>query len=174
MQVSNSHFPRPFPAGASTHAVKPDNKIHCMQHNINQQHFCVGEGHIVASCRLTMAGRSWYLLFSAFAASLGLALSSDLCYNHQTQTYDARFKPASNCEDMCTVTPYFSPDHSLDTYVSLIESATETIDIYTPGELQVGVYVATRLCACFTCMHILCMFLACICIIPCLGRCSYM
>lgn len=103
-----------------------------------------------------MAGRSWYLLFSAFAASLGLALSSDLCYNHQTQTYDARFKPDSNCEDMCTATPYFSPDHSLDTYVSLIESATETIDIYTPGELHVGVYVATRRCVCF--MHILCIY----------------
>ena len=80
-----------------------------------------------------MDERSWHLLFSAFAACLGLALSSDPCYDHQTQTYDARFKPASNCEDMCTVTPYFSPDHSLDTYISLIESATETIDIYTPG-----------------------------------------
>ena len=98
-----------------------------------------------------MAGRSWHLLFSAFAACLGLALSSDLSYNHQTQTYDARFKPDSNCEDMCTVTPYFSPDHSLDTYVNLIESATETIDIYTPGEMHVCVYVAARLCACF--MH---------------------
>ena len=104
-----------------------------------------------------MDERSWHLLFSAFAACLGLALSSDLCYNHQTQTYDARFKPASNCEDMCTVTPYFSPDHSLDTYISLIESATETIDIYTPGQLHVClfflcVYVAT-LCVRF--MHVL-------------------
>lgn len=109
-----------------------------------------------------MAGRSWHLLFSAFAACLGLALSSDLCYNHQTQTYDARFKPDSNCEDMCTVTPYFSPDHSLDTYVNLIESATETIDIYTPGEMHVCVYIAARLCECFMhnySVHVSCMYL---------------
>ena len=99
-----------------------------------------------------MDERNWHLLFLAFAACLGLALSSDLCYNHQTQTYDARFKPASNCEDMCTVTPYFSPDHSLDTYISLIESATETIDIYTPGQLHVlclRSYTVCTFCACF-------------------------
>ena len=117
-----------------------------------------------------MDERSWHLLFSAFAACLGLALSSDLCYNHQTQTYDARFKPASNCEDMCTVTPYFSPDHSLDTYISLIESATETIDIYTPGQLHV-------LCLRSYTVYVLCMFYACF--VACLvahhaglGRCS--
>ena len=100
----------------------------------------------------SMDERNWHLLFLAFAACLGLALSSDLCYNHQTQTYDARFKPASNCEDMCTVTPYFSPDHSLDTYISLIESATETIDIYTPGQLHVlclRSYTVCTFCACF-------------------------
>lgn len=114
-----------------------------------------------------MDERNWHLLFLAFAACLGLALSSDLCYNHQTQTYDARFKPASNCEDMCTVTPYFSPDHSLDTYISLIESATETIDIYTPGQLHVlclRSYTVCTFCACF--VHVLLHVFA----IPCLPR----
>ena len=78
--------------------------------------------------------------------------------------------PASNCEDMCTVTPYFSPDHSLDTYISLIESATETIDIYTPGQLHV-------LCLRSYTVYVLCMFYACF--VACLvahhaglGRCS--
>lgn len=54
------------------------------------------------------------------------------CYNHQSDTYYARFKPTS-CLKTCTVTPFFSPDTSLATYTQLIESATESIDIYTPG-----------------------------------------
>lgn len=151
------HFPRCFAASAkfrrgnlnktaaitNNKTTKRKKKILCEQE---------GSDYIVASCRAAMDERSWHLLFSAFAACLGLALSSDLCYNHQTQTYDARFKPASNCEDMCTVTPYFSPDHSLDTYISLIESATETIDIYTPGQLHVlclRSYTVCLFCACF-------------------------
>ncbi len=61
------------------------------------------------------------------------AAGSDNCYDHQTETYDARFNP-TQCTSTCTVTPFFSPDTSLDTYTSLIESATESIDIYTPGK----------------------------------------
>jgi len=82
---------------------------------------------------MPMEGRRWHLLLSVVAACANLALSTDLCYNHQMQSYDARFNPTS-CEETCTVTPYFSPDHSVDTYVKLIQSATESIDIYTPGE----------------------------------------
>ena len=67
-----------------------------------------------------------YSLLSATAAS-------DNCYDHQTETYDARFKP-TYCIKTCTVTPFFSPDTSISTYVSLIESAQESIDIYTPGK----------------------------------------
>lgn len=55
------------------------------------------------------------------------------CFDHQTADYTSQFDPAE-CNKKCTVTPFFSPDHSLDTYMDLIQSATETIDIYTPGE----------------------------------------
>ena len=58
--------------------------------------------------------------------------ASDNCYDHQTETYDARFSPTS-CIKTCTVTPFFSPDTAILTYVSLIEDAEDTIDIYTPG-----------------------------------------
>lgn len=56
------------------------------------------------------------------------------CYDHQSIDYKPQFSP-SECNKKCIVTPYFSPDHSLDTYLELIQSATESIDIYTPGEL---------------------------------------
>ena len=68
-----------------------------------------------------------------------LALSGvygSYCYDHQTETYDARFQPAV-CTGTCTVTPFFSPDTSINTYVKLIKTAKESIDIYTPSELYI-------------------------------------
>lgn len=53
-------------------------------------------------------------------------------YDQQTDTYYSHHV-GGRCKEGTTVTPYFSPDHSIDTYVSLIESATESIDIFTPG-----------------------------------------
>ncbi len=61
--------------------------------------------------------------------------TSDQCYDHQKTDYKTQFSPVK-CGLGCSVTPFFSPDHSLDTYMSLIESATDSIDIYTPGELN--------------------------------------
>ena len=55
------------------------------------------------------------------------------CYDHQNVTYKSTFVPAT-CDTPCTATPFFSPDTSLSTYVDLIESATEAIDIFTPGK----------------------------------------
>ena len=55
-------------------------------------------------------------------------------YDHQTETYKATFEPIA-CSDPVTVTTYFSPDHSVGTYVQLIESAVASIDLYTPGKL---------------------------------------
>ncbi len=78
-----------------------------------------------------MAARS-YCLILALVASYARLGSPAVCYNHQGSTYEAQFKP-TYCEDTCTVTPFFSPDHSLDTYVNLIEEASESIDILTPG-----------------------------------------
>ena len=83
------------------------------------------------------------LVFLALAVSCALfkaAAASDNCYDHQTVTYDARFKP-TYCIKTCTVTPFFSPDTSVDTYVKLIESAKETIDIYTPGKPTRSIYL---------------------------------
>jgi hypothetical protein len=72
--------------------------------------------------------------FVVFALSLATAVHGEAtCYDHQTKDYNTQFNPAE-CNAACTVTPFFSPDHSLDTYLDLIQSATETIDIYTPGE----------------------------------------
>eukprot|EP00731_Ephydatia_muelleri_P006972 Em0003g1220a len=53
------------------------------------------------------------------------------CYDHQNVTYKSTFVPAT-CDTPCTATPFFSPDTSLSTYVDLIESAIEAIDIFTP------------------------------------------
>ena len=71
-------------------------------------------------------------LLLASCALLCGAVASDNCYDHQTETYEARFAPAG-CTKTCTVTPFFSPDTSILTYVTLIEDAKESIDIYTPG-----------------------------------------
>ena len=58
---------------------------------------------------------------------------SSYCWDKQTETYEEQFKPA-DCTDLCTVTPFFSPDTSINTYVNLIESAKKSIDIYTPSK----------------------------------------
>jgi phosphatidylserine/phosphatidylglycerophosphate/cardiolipin synthase-like enzyme len=60
------------------------------------------------------------------------ASTSDPSYDHQTTTYHSKFKPVS-CSGDTSITPFFSPDHSIDTYVKLIEEAEETLDVFTPG-----------------------------------------
>lgn len=84
---------------------------------------------ITPGCRMLRRG---LMLGLAVLALLHGAAASDNCYDHQTKTYDARFKP-TYCIKTCTVTPFFSPDTSISTYVNLIEAAKENIDIYTPG-----------------------------------------
>ena len=66
---------------------------------------------------------------------VGSVYSTATCYDHQTVDYKAQFDP-TECNQQCTVTTFFSPDHSLDTYLDLIETAKESIDIYTPGKLR--------------------------------------
>lgn len=68
------------------------------------------------------------LLLALFALSLG----SDPEYDHQTTTYYSKYK-GTYCRSQCTATPYFSPDHSIKTYVSLIQEAETSIDLMTPG-----------------------------------------
>ena len=71
------------------------------------------------------------LLFLAIAQ---LAATDTRCYDHQSADYSSRFEPAE-CGQTCTVTPFFSPDHSLDVYLDVINSATESLDIFTPGAI---------------------------------------
>ena len=74
--------------------------------------------------------RSLVVLLSLLAvAKTSIAV---ICYDHQTTDYSSRFEPAE-CGQTCTVTPFFSPDHSLDVYLDVIDSATESLDIFTPG-----------------------------------------
>lgn len=70
--------------------------------------------------------------FCVLAYLIALSYCDIECYDHQKADYKSQFKPAQ-CNQKCTVTPFFSPDHSLDTYLDLIQSAKESIDIYTPG-----------------------------------------
>ena len=66
----------------------------------------------------------------------GAAYGSSYCYDNQRETYQARFQPATCSDGSCTATPFFSPDTSVEAYVRLIESAQESIDIYTPSKLN--------------------------------------
>lgn len=64
-----------------------------------------------------------------------LCADSDPSYDHQTVTYKSQFLPV-NVHGGATavqVAPFFSPDHSIDTYVYLINNATTTVDISAPG-----------------------------------------
>lgn len=73
------------------------------------------------------------LLTLLLAHLVSSAYCSANCYDHQLANYESQFEPAQ-CNQQCKVTPYFSPDHSLDTYLDLIQSATDSVDLYTPGK----------------------------------------
>ena len=72
-------------------------------------------------------------VFLCLASIVSSATQSDRDCDHQTKTYTSTHKP-SYCSTTCSATPFFSPDHSIDTYVKLIEEAEESIDLFTPGE----------------------------------------
>ncbi len=77
-----------------------------------------------------MSAKSLLLLVTVVSSAL---CSGSNCYDHQRVDYKSQFTPAE-CSKSCSVTPFFSPDHSLDTYMDLIDSAMNSIDIYTPGD----------------------------------------
>eukprot|EP00698_Gefionella_okellyi_P012872 TRINITY_DN34_c0_g1_i1.p1 TRINITY_DN34_c0_g1~~TRINITY_DN34_c0_g1_i1.p1 ORF type:complete len:452 (-),score=78.97 TRINITY_DN34_c0_g1_i1:26-1342(-) len=70
--------------------------------------------------------------FCVALIALALVFAQDPSYDHQTKTYTSQFQPISLAGNM-QIMPFFSPDHSLDTQIDLINSATSTIDIYQPG-----------------------------------------
>ena len=53
-------------------------------------------------------------------------------YDHQTVPYHVKHRPVE-VDSPITITPFFSPEHSTDTIVALIQSARTSIDIGTPG-----------------------------------------
>lgn len=65
------------------------------------------------------------LAFSAVTAS-------PYPYDHQTQVYRAA-QPPVTVTGAVTITPVFSPEYSCSVLTSLVESATSSIDIGTPG-----------------------------------------
>ena len=71
-------------------------------------------------------------LVAVYSQLLFYSVAASYCYDHQTETYDARFKP-TYCTKSCTVTPFFSPDTSVTAHLNLIEGAKESIDVYTPS-----------------------------------------
>lgn len=58
--------------------------------------------------------------------------TSDPTYDHQTEDYVPSHEPATSRKPI-VVTPFFAPDHSVDTLVGLIEKANSSVDIMSPG-----------------------------------------
>ena len=85
------------------------------------------------------------LLTLLLVGSAYSTMESATCYDHQTVDYKAQFD-LTECNQECTVTTYFSPEHSLDTYLDLIETAKESIDIYTPGIRERVAWAENGLC----------------------------
>lgn len=79
------------------------------------------------------------LFFSLAAAAVLLSGSScvvaqDPTFDHQTKTYYATgHKPVGVKDGHFTVTPFFSPDHSIGVETKLIEGAQTSVEIGIPG-----------------------------------------
>jgi len=69
---------------------------------------------------------------TTWVVALCAKLPPDPSWDHQTQTYYATNTPVS-VTGMISITPYFSPDHSIDVETQLIENATISVDIGIPG-----------------------------------------
>ena len=74
------------------------------------------------------------LLLSAVMVVVAGRKASDPSYDHQTKTYNSFASPSTCTETATHVTPFFSPDSSIQTYVELIDEAVDSIDLYTPGK----------------------------------------
>jgi len=57
---------------------------------------------------------------------------ADPSYDHQTKTYTANISPQSST-GLMTLTPFFSPDNSIDVETQLILNAQDSVDIGAPG-----------------------------------------
>ena len=76
-----------------------------------------------------------FWVFLLFSLVTDFCCADIPCYYHQVKdyTYHEEFKPAKSCDQFCTVTPFVSPDNSIDAHMSMIRDATKTIVIANPG-----------------------------------------
>jgi len=82
-----------------------------------------------------MEGRATLALLVGLLCLWGVSLGqepADPVYDHQNITYQATIAPVKTTASL-TVTPFFSPDHSVDTETALVQSAQSIIRIGIPG-----------------------------------------
>lgn len=72
------------------------------------------------------------ILVVLFVALVRCQTPQDPTYDHQTVTYDATIQPVETQASL-TVTPFFSPDHSIDTETTLVQGAQSIIKFGIPG-----------------------------------------
>eukprot|EP01091_Cochliopodium_minus_P019209 TRINITY_DN800_c0_g1_i2.p1 TRINITY_DN800_c0_g1~~TRINITY_DN800_c0_g1_i2.p1 ORF type:complete len:433 (-),score=134.89 TRINITY_DN800_c0_g1_i2:271-1569(-) len=73
------------------------------------------------------------LILFIFVLLFSLILAQDPSYDHQTTTYTANHQPYSQNSVSASITPFFSPVHSVSVLTKLIEGAQQSLDIGTPG-----------------------------------------
>jgi len=117
----------------------------------NNRPFCLLRCRVWRKTRANRTDTVWMdvraLRASTLLALIVLAVGSDPNYDHQTGTYQAKYK-GTYCRLLCTATPFFSPDLSIQTYVSLIQSAETSIDLLTPGTRNLW-YFVSRMQRCY-------------------------
>lgn len=72
------------------------------------------------------------LIFALVTLLLVQDHSNGYCFNHQTDTYNEQFN-LKTCSS-CSVTPFLSPDNSLEAHLQMIEEAQESISIANPSK----------------------------------------
>jgi phosphatidylserine/phosphatidylglycerophosphate/cardiolipin synthase-like enzyme len=73
------------------------------------------------------------MLFFFCFVLVASAIATEPTFDHQVTTYTASHDPVDTLESKMILTPFFSPDHSIDTLVNLIDKANTSLDIMTPS-----------------------------------------
>lgn len=58
---------------------------------------------------------------------------SDMCYHHQQVQYSHMFRPVGECDQICDIIPFVSPDNTLEAYLTIVTSAKSKIQVFTPA-----------------------------------------
>ena len=91
------------------------------------------------------------LLLALSALVAASSPEPDPSYDHQTKTYTQTYPAFTASPKYMTATPYFSPDHSVDTQVKFLEAATASIDIANPS-YDAWTYCSTPSESCTGCL----------------------